>query len=254
MSRIYSRDGRGTLLYSRYENISRSVNVRETRERVERVDFVDAGGRVRYSGGTREQLVTDHRATTNSGLYEQYARNMSWPGSWTDDVRAGEYVPARYLGYNSNEDVESQSHYTADYGGEDDYEDDTTYRGDPSPGPEYHPHSDTMQELEDHTYASYQEESYFPGDYSEYHEEYEGSPEIDDSNENEVYSPPASPELYSDPETLMMATRMMMTMTMTRRKVVEGDRESTLQLHQINRRIKFFKERDNDQPLVEPSY
>ncbi len=37
MSRIYSRDGRGTLLYTRYENTSRSVNVRETRERVERV-------------------------------------------------------------------------------------------------------------------------------------------------------------------------------------------------------------------------
>lgn len=57
-----------------------------------------------------------------------------------------------------------------------------------------------MQELEDHIHSSYQEESYFPGDYSEYHEEYEGSPEIDDSYENEVYSPPASPELYSDPE------------------------------------------------------
>lgn len=135
MSRIYSRDGRGTLLYTRYETTSRSVNVRETRERVERVDFVDAGGRVRYSGGTREQLVTDYRAATNSGSYEQYARNMSWPGSWTDDVHAGEYVPARYLGqesdpqelsggeeysyerYSSNEDIENQSRYTADYGG-----------------------------------------------------------------------------------------------------------------------------------------
>ncbi len=52
----------------------------------------------------------------------------------------------------------------------------------------------------------------------------------------------------------MMATRMKMTMRTIRRKVVEGDGESTLQVHQINRRIKFFKERDNDQPLVELSY
>ncbi|KAK0469087.1 uncharacterized protein EV420DRAFT_7766 [Desarmillaria tabescens] len=220
MLRAHSRDGRGSLVYSRYDNTSRSVNVRETRETVERVDFVDAGGRVRYSRGTREQVVTDYRATTNSGSYKHYTRNMGWRGSQADGVRAREYAPTGYLEqelgsrnnssdeensyerYGSDEDVESgRNDSPTNYYGEDDYEDGTAYQRETSPEYEYHPPSDNAaQEFEDHSYGLDQEEPPFPGDNSEYYEEYEGTPELDGGYGYESYSPPASPELHSDHE------------------------------------------------------
>ncbi len=62
---------------------------------------MDAGGYIRYSGGTREQFVTDYRETTSSGSYEQSTRNMSWPGYDVVSFKLNEPVDRKHLTQSS---------------------------------------------------------------------------------------------------------------------------------------------------------